>query len=431
MFAANLISKKRLGQKLTNQEISWLINQYVKNEIPDYQISALLMAIMFQGLDDEETFAFTKAFIESGQTIDLSSIPGVKVDKHSTGGIGDKVTLIVGPIMASLDVNFAKMSGSGLGYTGGTVDKLMSINGFNANLSIAQFIEQVKKIKISVISQSQDLVLADKKIYALRDVTDTVSSIPLITMSIMSKKIATGADALLLDVKCGNGAFMKDLDSAKILAQKLIKIGQAFNKDIKVEITNMDQPLGQTIGNRIEVLEAIKVLKNQGPEDLVTLVISSCATMLMQAKKEIKDFNVAQKIVEKTLVNGNALAKFYEWINFQGGNIEHLQSSEFWKPRYKFEVKAHKDGFLIINNLINFGLCALKLGGGRLVKDGKIDYDAGIYLHYKTGQKVTNGETLFTLYSSNPIENEHIQMIKDGFMISQKREITKTILLKM
>lgn len=431
MFAVNLISKKRLGQKLTSQEIVWLVEQYVKGLLPDYQMSAMLMAIMFQGLDDEETTFFTKAFVASGKTIDLSSIPGIKIDKHSTGGIGDKVTLIVGPIMAALNVNFAKMSGSGLGYTGGTIDKLMSIRGFNVNLSIDEFITQVKKIKISVISQSQDLVIADKKIYALRDVTDTVSSIPLITMSIMSKKIATGADALLLDVKCGNGAFMKDLASAKVLAHKLIKIGQAFNKNVKVEITNMDEPLGQTIGNRIEVLEAMSVLKNQGPEDLVTLITSSCATMLMQANSQIKDFNVAQNIVQDVIKNGKALAKFKEWITYQGGDFALLESNYFWKPKYNLPIKALKNGFLTINNLINFGLCAVKLGAGRLVKEDMIDYDAGIYLHFKTGHKVNKGDTLFTLYSSNPIEAEHVQMIQEAFIINQIKITRKTILLKI
>lgn len=430
MFIVDLIAKKRLGQKLLNPEIEFIVSHYTNGKIPDYQISALLMAIMFQGLNDEETINFTNALVKSGAVIDLSSLDGIKVDKHSTGGIGDKVTLIVGPIMAALGVNFAKMSGPGLSYTGGTIDKLMSINGFNVNLSIAQFIKQVKAIKISVMAQTNDIVPADKKFYALRDVTDTVASIPLITMSIMAKKIAMGADAILLDVKCGNGAFMKDLLSARILAQKMIKIGKAFNKDVQVEITNMDEPLGQTIGNRLEVLEAITILSGKGDRNLVDLIISSSTTMLMQAHKNLT-YELAQGQVKTVIDNGKALKKFKAWINAQGGDVEHLFSNKFWKPRYTHEIFADSSGFLTITSAINFGFCGVKLGAGREVKGEKIDYDAGIYLHYKTGQKVEKDALLFSLYSSKPIDESHIALIKNGFTISPTQIIRSVILDKI
>ncbi len=429
MFVVDLIAKKRLGKKLLNDEIKFLVNGYANGEIPDYQISALLMAIMFQSLNDEETIAFTKAFVDSGNVIDLSPIPGIKIDKHSTGGIGDKVTLIVGPIMAALNINFAKMSGPGLSYTGGTIDKLMSIKGFNVDLSIKEFITQVKKIKLSVIAQTEDIVPADKKFYALRDVTDTVASIPLITISIMSKKIATGANALLLDVKCGSGAFMKNLKDAQLLAQKMINIGKGLKKDVKVEITSMDEPLGQTIGNRIEVLEAIHILQGKGANDLRSLIISSCVTMLKQANNMTTE--MAKKNVEDVIDNGQALAKFKEWIAYQGGDVDHLFSDNFWKPLHQKSIYAANDGFLIITSAIDFGICSVKLGAGREVKGAKIDFDAGIYLHHKTGDTIKKDALLFTLYSSKPIKQSHIKIINQSFSINQNRKSHPIILKQM
>lgn len=430
MFIVDLIAKKRQGQKLKREEINFIIQTYNQGHTPDYQISALLMAIMFQGLDDQETVWFTQAIINSGTTVDLSSILGPKVDKHSTGGVGDKVTLIIGPILAALNVNFAKMSGPGLGYTGGTVDKLASIPGYKVNLTIEEFIAQVNAIKIAVIAQTENLVPADKKLYALRDVTDTVASIPLITMSIMSKKIALGADKLLLDVKCGSGAFMKNLSQAEQLAQKMINIGNHFNKDVKVEITNMDEPLGQAIGNRIEVLEAIEILQNKGDQSLRDLVIASCTTMLMQVNAHLS-VEQAQNQIVKVIKNGEAFTKFKQWIKTQHGDVKHLLSKQFWQPKFKHHIFATHNGYLNITNAINFGLCVVKLGGGREFKDQTIDYDAGIYLSKKTGDAVLKDQLLFTLYSSNPINEQHLELISQGFEISQQKKALVIIFKKM
>jgi pyrimidine-nucleoside phosphorylase len=311
MDILNIISKKRSGNKLTKEEIFYFVNGYTNESIPDYQISSLLMSIFFQGMDDEEVSFLTEAFILSGDQVNLSSIPGIKVDKHSTGGIGDKVSIAISPIVASLGIPVAKMSGRGLGHTGGTVDKLESIPGFKVELSEQEFISQVKKINIAIVGQSSKLVPADKKFYALRDVTGTVESIPLIASSIMSKKIATGSDAILLDVKVGSGAFMKDVDSASKLVNIMLQIGKRMNRNIKAHITDMNEPLGRTIGNANEVIEAIETLKGKVTGDFFDIVIDSSATLIMMANKA-ENYDDAVKMVKDSINSGIALEKFYE-----------------------------------------------------------------------------------------------------------------------
>ncbi|TNK94757.1 thymidine phosphorylase, partial [Mycoplasmopsis pullorum] len=328
---------------MDEQEIKFLLDTYVTGQTPDYQMSAFLMAVMFNGMNSFEIAKFTEIMMHSGDVMDLSEIPGIKVDKHSTGGVGDKTTLSVAPIVAACGAPVAKMSGRGLGHTGGTIDKLESIPGFTVELSEEEFIKQVKEHEIAVVGQSSQLVPADKKIYALRDVTSTVESIPLIASSIMSKKLATGSNAILLDVKCGNGAFMKDLESAKKLAQTMINIGKELNVDVRAEITNMSRPIGREIGNKNEVLEAIATLKGEGPADFTELVYSSCATILEQAKL-VKSHDEGLQKVKEVIENGKALEKFYEFVQLQKGDVEQLKDKNFWHPEYSVEVKAHEDG---------------------------------------------------------------------------------------
>ncbi|UUM20004.1 MULTISPECIES: pyrimidine-nucleoside phosphorylase [unclassified Mycoplasma] len=430
MRVVDLIDKKRLNKELTEEEIKFLINSYVQGIVPDYQMSAFLMAIVFNSMSTKEIAQMTKYMLYSGKIIDLSSIPGIKVDKHSTGGIGDKTTLAVAPIIASLGVPVAKMSGRGLGHTGGTIDKLESIPGFHIELSEQAFLKQVKDYSIAIIGQSEQLVPADKKLYALRDVTATVESIPLIASSIMSKKLATGADAILLDVKCGNGAFMKDLDSARKLAQTMIDIGKELNVDVRAEITNMSRPIGCEIGNKNEVLEAIRTLQGNGPSDFVELVYSSCTTILLQSKVT-DNYQNAQKMVQEVITNGKALEKFYQFIALQGGNVQSLKDPLFWNPKYKLKVKAEQEGYLEIFNALTFGIVSMKLGAGRATKEASIDFEAGITLNKKTNEFVQVGDVLFTLYSSNPINLELLEELKFGYKFNAQPVQNKIILEKL
>ncbi|MBZ4203470.1 pyrimidine-nucleoside phosphorylase [Mycoplasma tauri] len=420
MRIVDLIEKKRHGESLDNKEIEFLLTSYTKGTMPDYQMSAFLMAVMFQGMKPAELAHFTKVMMHSGDVMDLSSIPGIKVDKHSTGGVGDKTTLAVAPICAALGAPVAKMSGRGLGHTGGTIDKLESIPGFSVELTDEQFINQVKNNKIAVIGQSASLVPADKKIYALRDVTSCVQSIPLIASSIMSKKLATGSDAILLDVKCGNGAFMKDPDSARELARTMISIGKELNVDVRAEITNMSRPIGREIGNKNEVLEAILTLEGKGPADFNELVYSSCAT-IMEQSKIVKSHEEGLKLVDEVIKNGKALEKFYEFIELQGGDVKALKDKNFWNPKYSLEVIAEEDGFLEIFDALTFGIVAMKLGAGRATKEDKIDFEAGISLAKKTNESVKKGEKLFTLYSSKPIDKSLVSELAQAYRISSKQ----------
>ncbi|WP_029513638.1 pyrimidine-nucleoside phosphorylase [Mycoplasmopsis primatum] len=430
MRVVDLIEKKRLGKELDKNEINFLLSSYVEGKTPDYQMSAFLMAVMFQGMKPAELAYFTKVMMHSGDTMNLSSIPGIKVDKHSTGGVGDKTTLAVAPICAALGAPVAKMSGRGLGHTGGTIDKLESIPGFSVELSDSQFIKQVKEHKIAVIGQSASLVPADKRLYALRDVTSCVESIPLIASSIMSKKLATGSDAILLDVKCGNGAFMKTPESARELAKTMISIGKELGVDVRAEITNMSRPIGREIGNKNEVLEAIRTLQGNGPADFNELVYSSCATIMLQAKIA-KTYEEGHKMVDEVIKNGKALEKFYEFIALQGGDVDALKSDSFWSPKYSLEVKATGDGYLEIFDALTFGIVAMKLGAGRATKEDSIDFEAGITLHKKTNETVKKGEKLFTLYSSKPIDEQLVNELKQAYKINKKVVENKIIIDKL
>ncbi|AMD81249.1 pyrimidine-nucleoside phosphorylase [Mycoplasmopsis canis PG 14] len=430
MRVVDIIEKKKRNHELTDEEIKFLINSYVSGKTPDYQMSAFLMTVVFNSMSSREIASMTKYMMHSGDVIDLSEIPGIKVDKHSTGGVGDKTTLAVAPIVAACGAPVAKMSGRGLAQTGGTIDKLESIPGFNVELTERQFIEQVKKHGISVIGQSGQLVPADKKLYALRDVTATVDSIPLIASSIMSKKLATGSNAILLDVKCGNGAFMKDVESATHLARTMINIGKELNVDVRAEITNMNRPIGREIGNKNEVIEAIKTLKGEGPADFNELVYSSCATILEQAKIA-KNHEEAEKMVKEVIENGKALEKFYEFVTLQGGDAEILKGNNFWNPKHKLEVKSDKEGFLEIFDSLTFGLVSMKLGAGRQTKEDSLDFEAGITLNKKTNEYVEKGDVLFTLYSSNPIDVKLVEELSIAYKFNDKQVENKIIIDKL
>ncbi|QBF34616.1 pyrimidine-nucleoside phosphorylase [Mycoplasmopsis phocirhinis] len=431
MRIVDLIEKKRLNNELSKDEIHHLISSYVSGQTPDYQMAAFIMAVMFNGMTKEETAQFTKTMMHSGDIIDLSSIPGIKVDKHSTGGVGDKTTLAIAPIVAALGAPVAKMSGRGLGHTGGTLDKLESIPGFRFALSETEFIEQVKKHNIAIIGQTAKLVPADKKLYALRDVVNCVQSIPLIASSIMSKKLATGSDAILLDVKCGNGAFMKTEKEAIDLANTMIDIGKSLNVDVRAEITNMNRPIGREIGNKNEVLEAIWTLEGKGPQDFKDLVVSSCSTILLQSKLE-SNYDQAVDKVNEVINNGKALEKFYELVKLQGGDVEILKNqAQFWNPKHKHEIKATQEGYLEIFDSLTFGVVAMKLGAGRAKKEDSIDFDAGITLNKKTNEKVKKGDTLFTLYSSNSINLDLVSELANAYKFNDKQVENKIIIAKL
>ncbi|WP_369085934.1 thymidine phosphorylase [Metamycoplasma spumans] len=430
MRIIDIISKKVENIKLSKQEIDFFINGYVSGEIHDYQASALLMAIRINGLSDEETAYLTNAMMHSGDVIDWSFLGKTIVDKHSTGGVGDKVSIALCPILASLGLTVAKMSGRGLGHTGGTLDKLESIEGYNFLLSDEQFKNIVEKHNIAIVGQNTKLVPADKKIYALRDVTATVQSIPLIASSIMSKKLATGSNCILLDVKCGNGAFMKDIEQAKKLGQLMIEIGKQLGRKIAVEITNMEQPLGKTIGNKIEVLEALETLKGNGPKDFTEIVYSSGSTLLLLAGKA-KTEEEARELIKQSIQNGEALAKFKEWIIAQGGKVELLDDPNWFKPEYSHQVIAQSEGYLKIKSAIDFGLVAMKLGAGRAKKEDGIDYEAGIYLNKASNDYVNKGDVLFTLYSSKPINKELENELINAIEFSAEKHEIKEVFAKL
>ena len=430
MNIIEIIEKKKNNKKLNFKEIDFFVQNYSQNKIPDYQISSLLMAIVINGMNLDEATNLTKSMVASGKTIDLSSIKGIKVDKHSTGGVGDKVSLVLGPIIASCGGIFAKMSGRGLGHTGGTIDKLESIDGFSCFLSDEKFIELVKKTNISIIGQTDDLVPADKKIYALRDTSGTVNSIPLIAASIMSKKIATGADVILLDIKCGSGAFMKNQKEAEELAKWMIQIGKKMKKKIKVEITNMEQPLGRMIGNKNEVIEAMDTLQNKGEKNFVDLIYSSASVLLIESKIA-KNEKEAYKMIDNVLENKLAFKKFIEMIKNQGGNVNKIQSQNWWKPKYSLDIIANKTGYLYLKNSMILGLVAMELGAGRKTKEDKIDNEAGIELKKITNEMVQEGEIIMKLYSSKKINQNIIEKINQTFEINENTKKIKTVLKKI
>lgn len=396
----DIIRKKRDGFALTNEEIDFFIKGYTDGSIPDYQASALMMAIYFNGMNDEETARLTIAMADSGDRIDLSDIDGITVDKHSAGGVGDKTTLIVAPIVASLGCKVAKMSGRGLGHTGGTVDKLESITGFRVTLTPDEFINQVKQTGICVVGQSGNLAPADKKLYALRDVTATVNSIPLIASSIMSKKLAAGSSCIVLDVKTGSGAFMKTTEESTKLAETMVDIGKKAGRKIAALITNMDIPLGTHIGNTLEVEEAVRVLKNEVDNDLRAVCIALAANIVSLAKEISID--EAEKEVECAITSGDAFRKFRELVISQGGDAELIDdTSKLLKAKIAYPVVSQKSGYISHMDAETIGIASVILGAGREKKDDEIDYTAGIILHKKTGDLVTPGEEIATLYTNN------------------------------
>lgn len=396
----DLIEKKKHGIPLTGEEIHEMIRGYVAGEIPDYQMSAFLMAVYFKGMSEEEMTLLTMEMAQSGDTVDLSSIEGIKVDKHSTGGVGDKTTLVIGPLVASLGVKVAKMSGRGLGHTGGTIDKLESIPGFQTAIDKEKFFEIVNETGIAVIGQSGNMVPADKKLYALRDVTATVDSVPLIASSIMSKKLAAGSDGIVLDVKTGSGAFMKTLEDSILLAKEMVTIGTGAGRRCCALITEMDVPLGYAIGNAMEVQEAVLTLKNQGPKDLTEVCLQLAANMLYLAGKG--EIGFCYQLAKEQLESGAALATLANMVRAQGGEEEYVWNTElFPRAEYSHKVLAEEDGYIVHINTESCGIASAMLGAGRTKKDDIIDYSAGIYLHKKYGDYVKKGDVLAELYSAS------------------------------
>ena len=399
MRMVEIIEKKRDGRALDNDELNYFVGEYTRGSIPDYQAAALLMAIYLRGMDEEETSALALAMAHSGDVVDLSGIPGVKVDKHSTGGVGDKTTLVVAPIAASLGVPVAKMSGRGLGNTGGTVDKLESIPGYRTSLDRENFLNIVRSGGISIAGQSGNLAPADKKLYALRDMTGTVESIPLIAASIMSKKIAAGADAIVLDVKTGSGAFMKTLESARALAKTMVRIGEGAGKATVALLTNMNVPLGNTVGNSLEVVEAVETLRGRGPRELTGLCVELAANMLLMAGKG--DLAACRKLAQGSISDGSAFAKLLEMTAAQGGDVSFLtQTRKFPRARVVEDVCAPSAGFITAMDCGQVGRASMALGAGRETKDGAVDHSAGIVLLRKTGERVEEGQPVARLHTS-------------------------------
>ncbi len=396
----DIIAKKRNGEELNKEEIQFFINGYTNGEIPDYQASALLMAIYFNGMTDEETSILTLSMARSGDMVDLSKIDGIKVDKHSTGGVGDKTTLIISPIVASLGVKVAKMSGRGLGHTGGTIDKMESIPGLKTAIDREKFFEIVNKVGCSVIGQSGNLDPADKKLYALRDVTATVESIPLIAASIMSKKIAAGSDCILLDVKCGSGAFMKTIDDAIKLSKAMVAIGENVGRKTIALITDMDIPLGNAIGNTLEIIEVCETLNGRGPKDLTDISIELAANMLYLAQKG--SLEECREMAGEQIKNGKAFEKLKEMVKAQGGDIKVLENyTQFQKAVAKYEIISYNEGIINSMDTEKCGIASVELGAGRERKEDSIDYSAGIVLNKKVGDRVNKGDVLATMYSSD------------------------------
>ena len=416
MRMEEIIEHKRDGLELSQQEIHFFIKNYVDNKIPDYQASALLMAIYLKGMNDKETALLTEEMRVSGDVWDLSDIPGLKVDKHSTGGVGDKVSLVLGPMVASCGAKLAKMSGRGLGHTGGTLDKLESIPNFDIFETKEEFKKQIQEVGMAIIGQNKDIDPADKKLYALRDVTGTVSSMPLIASSIMSKKLASGADCILLDVKYGSGAFMKTKKDAKKLAEIMINIGRHLGKDVRAEVTDMDQPLGYAVGNNLEIKEVIETLHNRGPKDLTKLCLDSGSIMLVQAKL-FHDKKEARKALLKNLKNGKAFEKFVEFVKAQKGDASYiLDPSKFEVAKNIIPIYSNKEGVIKRIDALTIGKSSMKLGGGRERIEDTIDMSAGIILNKKIGDFVKNNELLATLYTNKEYFEEIKLDVLNAFM---------------
>ena len=422
MRMIDIIEKKRDGKSLTREEIEFFVNAYTRGEVPDYQASSLAMAIFFQDMNDEERAALTMSMVNSGERIDLSDINGIKVDKHSTGGVGDTTTLVLAPLVAAVGVPVAKMSGRGLGHTGGTIDKLESVKGFNVEISEKDFIKLVNDNQVAVIGQSGNLTPADKKLYALRDVTGTVNSIPLIASSIMSKKIAAGADAIVLDVKTGSGAFMKTLDDAEALAHAMVRIGNNVGRNTMAIISDMSQPLGNAIGNALELKEAIATLKGNGPKDLTELVLTLGSQMVVLAE-QAASLDEARQMLIDAIKSGKALNKFKTFLSNQGGDDSIVDSPEkLPSAKYQVEFKAKKDGYIteIIANEI--GVASMMLGAGRQTKEDVIDLGVGIMLNKKVGEHVEKGENILTIHTNTKEIDDILYKLDNSITIESKGE---------
>ncbi|MFO3701623.1 pyrimidine-nucleoside phosphorylase [Staphylococcus felis] len=427
MRMVDIISKKRDGGELSQEEIKFVVDRYTKGDIPDYQMSSLAMAIFFQDMSDEERAALTMAMVESGDQIDLSNINGIKVDKHSTGGVGDTTTLVLAPLVAALDIPVAKMSGRGLGHTGGTIDKLEAVDGFHVEISEEEFVRLVNENHIAVIGQTGNLTPADKKIYALRDVTGTVNSIPLIASSIMSKKIAAGADAIVLDVKTGNGAFMKTVEEAEALAEAMVKIGNQVGRKTMAIISDMSQPLGNSIGNALELREAIDTLKGEGPEDLTELVLSLGAQMVVLAQKA-DTLEDARAMLQSVIDNGQALEKFKTFLANQGGDASIVdEPSKLPSAEYQYELPAKKSG--VVSDMVanEIGIASMMLGAGRQTKEDEIDLAVGLVLHKKVGDAVEAGESLLTIYANQNDVEQVKQKLYENITISETADSPQLI----
>lgn len=419
MNMIDIIIKKAKKKELNAKEIDFFVQGYTKNQIPDYQVSSLLMAILLNGMTLKETTALTKSMLDSGKVNDLSTIQGVTVDKHSTGGVGDKTTLVLAPLVASCGLVMAKMSGRGLGHTGGTIDKLESIPGFNTALSSQQFFDQVNRIHVAVIGQTDELVPADKKLYALRDVTGTVDSMPLIASSIISKKIASGAQIIELDVKYGDGAFMKTKKDAKALAQLMIQVGKRLNKKIRAVISDMNEPLGYAIGNNLEVIESIETLKGRGPQDLKNLCLHICADFLVAAKR-FKQYDDALQFATKQLESQAALEKFKEFVIAQGGDVRCVDDYSYFKQaKYTYSILSDQTGKIKKVKALQIGHAAMLLGGGRQSKEDIIDMSAGIVLKVKAKDTIKKQEPLAVLYTDKPLTKEIETLVKSAFVFEK------------
>lgn len=430
MRMIDIIEKKRDGKSLSKEEIEFFIKGYTEGDIPDYQASSLAMAIFFQDMNEEERAALTMAMVNSGDVIDLSKINGIKVDKHSTGGVGDTTTLVLAPLVAAVGVPVAKMSGRGLGHTGGTIDKLESIKGFHVEISEEDFIKLVNENQVAVIGQSGNLTPADKKLYALRDVTGTVNSIPLIASSIMSKKIAAGADAIVLDVKTGNGAFMKTLEDAEALADAMVSIGNNVGRNTMAIISDMSQPLGRAIGNALELKEAIDTLNGKGPEDLTELVLTLGSQMVVLANRA-KTLEEARQLLNEAIENGSALEKFKTFLENQGGDASVVDAPELLPTAtYQIEYKAQSSG--VVSELIanEIGIASMMLGAGRQTKEDEIDLSVGIVLNKKVGDVVKEGDSLLTIHSNRENVDDVIKKLDESIEI-QAQATTPTLIHKI
>lgn len=421
MRFVDIIEKKKNKKELSDEEIKFWIDGVTDETIPDYQTSALLMAIVLNGMNDHETAKLAECMMNSGDVLDLSDIKGIKADKHSTGGVGDKTSLALGPIISACGLKLAKMSGRGLGHTGGTLDKLESIEGFNVFLKEEEFKKQVKEIGFAIMGQTGELVPADKKLYALRDVTATVDSIPLIASSIMSKKLASGSDTILLDVKYGEGAFMHTIDDAKKLARAMINIGKKLGKDTRAMITDMNQPLGNTIGNALEVKEAIETVKGNGPKDFTELVLTAGEIMLIQGNIA-KNKNEARKMLEDAINSGKAFEQLKKMVKYQGGNVKQIENPSLLpQAKYQTEMKSKNTGYIDHIHSMNLGILSMKLGGGRERKEDKINYAVGLEMKVKKGDKVENGDILAIVYHDEKLTDEWTESFYQTFTYSKEK----------